>query len=95
MTIIVMDFIIVDRQCVEYLESALFNELVYLRYAALAVEKLGEYYEVEGRMTNINFIVLKYVHTQLGRHCENNDEEGIRRMYTFLKNYGAALWSQL
>ena len=25
----------------------------------------------------------------------NNDEEGVRKIYDFLKNYGAALWSQL
>ena len=83
------------KQCVDYLESALFNELVDLRYAALAVEKLGEYYEVSGRMVDINFIVLKYVHTQLGNYCEKEDVEGVRRMYEFLKNYGTALWSQL
>ena len=83
------------KQCVDYLESALFNELVDLRYAALAVEKLGEYYEVSGRMVDINFIVLKYVRTQLGNYCEKEDVEGVRRMYNFLKNYGAALWSQL
>lgn len=82
------------KQCVDYLESALFNELVDLRYAALAVEKLGEYYEVR-RMVDINFIVLKYVHTQLGKYCEKEDVEGVRRMYNLLKNYGAALWSQL
>lgn len=83
------------KQCGDYLESALFNELVDLRYAALAVEKLGEYYEVSGRMVDINFIVLKYVHTQLGNYCEKEDVEGVRRMYEFLKNYGTALWSQL
>lgn len=84
------------KQCIEYLKSALFNELVDLRYATLAVEKLGEYYNgVSGRMADINFIILKYVHTQLGIHCENNDEEGVRKIYDFLENYGAALWSQL
>ena len=79
----------------DYLESALLNELIDLRYAALAIEKLGEYYNVRGRKVDINFIVLKYVHTQLGNYCEKEDVDGVRRMYDFLKNYGAALWSQL
>lgn len=27
--------------------------------------------------------------------CENDDVEGVRRIYNFLNNYGEALWSQL
>lgn len=68
------------KQCVDYLESALFNELVDLRYAALAVEKLGEYYNASGRMTDINFIVMKYVHARLEEYCEKDDVEGVRKM---------------
>lgn len=82
-------------QCIKYLESALFNEFVDLRYALVAVEKLDEFYKIVGSMEDINFIVLKYVRAELRSCCENDDVEGVRRIYNFLNNYGEALWSQL
>ena len=82
-------------QCIKYLETALFNEFVDLRYALVAVEKLDEFYKVVGRMEDINYIVLKYVCAELKSCCENDDVEGVRRIYIFLNNYGEALWSQL
>lgn len=83
------------HQCIKYLESALFNEFIDLRYALVAVEKLDEFYKVVGRMEDINYIVLKYVRAELKSSCENDNVEGVRRIYNFLNNYGEALWSQL
>lgn len=79
--------------CVEYLEKAVENEFVDLRYAAVAVDKLKEY--LRNHHESISDIVLQAVYNELKLSCEKNDEENVRKVLDFLRKYGDALWSQL
>lgn len=81
------------KTCIDYLDKALNNEFVDLRYAAVAVEKLSEY--LNEHNDGVNDIILQLVRDALKVSCENNDEENICRVLSFLDKYGEALWSQL
>lgn len=81
------------KTCINYLDKALNNELVDLRYAALAEEKLGAYLAEHNE--GINDAVLKMLHDELKTACANDDEEGVRKVLAYLWKYGEALWERL
>jgi len=81
------------KTCMNYLNKALNNELVDLRYAGLAEEKLGEY--LAEHHEGINDVVLKALHYELKIACKNDDEEGVRKVLEYMRKYGEALWERL
>ena len=78
---------------VDYLESAVENEFVDLRYAKRAVEELETYLEDKGETMNDD--VLESVYRKTKEACENQDDKMVGQILTFLQLYGDVLWSQL
>lgn len=81
------------RECIKYLSSALCNEFTDLRYAGVAVEKLGKY--LTEHQEGINDSVLQLLYNEMKVSVEKDDEDNLRKVYMFLCKYEEALWSQL
>lgn len=81
------------NQCIEYLENAVTNEFIDLRYADVALRKMEELLkeDVDRKIC----VLITEVHNDLKVACEKQDEELVKNVLEYFYKCGELIWHQL